>query len=258
MRCCGLDLPEDRFPTARWESSGHRKRSWRGLYDQWRTLPAYPLQVSATLANGYVSTIDGGLHLDGILSAACLSLFASRVEDCVAPSIIPLPLALSWVSPQGLPLWTATDLMPVDEVGKGVCYVHSRYPTHRADLASRQSAVMTAGRYKDARIPLQVTGAAAVEGFCIGDPAAVVKLLDRITHIGRKGAHGHGRVLRWEVEPCAVTEDDVMDLRPVPIEYLAETGEGVVASRLFPRRGWTPPYWYAPAHAPVRTSAWRT
>lgn len=257
MQCCGLDLPTERFPTACREGIGDRKRCWRGLYERWRKLPAGPLRVRGQLANGFVPSLDGALHLDGILSAACMSLYASVVGDRVDPYVVPLPLGLSWVSRTGMPLWTATDLVPTDEAARGVTYLHARYPVHRADIAVKQSVLTSAGRYKDARIPMLVIAAAEVVGVCFGDREWVSKLLDLVTHVGKKGSHGHGRVLSWSVGPAeGVVEADVLDRRPVPIEFLADRDETIEAARIAPRRGWSPPYWHAPSHSPVRLPRW--
>lgn len=257
MLCGGIELPIDRFPTACREAMGEQKRCWRGLWRRWSELPAEPMRITATLASGYVAPIDGQIHLDGVLSAACLTVFAS--EAYASPYVIPLPLALAWVAPSGEPLWLATDLSPVGPGAPpiGVSYIHARYPTHRADLADRQSANTSAGRYKDTRLPLPTAMTDEVEGYCIGNLLEVTKLLDRVTHIGRKSAHGHGRVFRWAVDPApGVTPAFILDRRPVPVEFLGAHSIKTDPSRINPRRGWTPPYWHAPLHGPVRVPQW--
>lgn len=258
MRVGGLSLPEARFPTAcrEREFGDGSRRCWRAAWRRWRQLPAEPLHVTACCASPYIAAIDGALHLDAILSAACLSLWASVVEESAEPYIIPLPLALAWVSPDGRPLWYATELRPIGAAATGAAYLHRRYPTDRADLAARQAAPTRAGRYKDVRLPLPVTTTEAVEGWCIGDCGEVARLLDGITHIGRKAAHGRGRVLRWQVEPAAeIAPADILDRRAVPVDSLAD-GDWIDPARYAPRLGWTPPYWHPASQAPVRTARW--
>ena len=63
----------------------------------------------------------------------------------------------------GRPLWLATNFRTA-ATPHGVAYIHSRYPTYRADLADRQSVLTSAGQYKDARIPLRVTTASIAHG----------------------------------------------------------------------------------------------
>ncbi|HZT90322.1 MAG TPA: hypothetical protein VFA12_20445 [Stellaceae bacterium] len=251
-----LDLPVERFPTAcREREYGDGKRCWRGLWRRWQHLPAEPLHIVGTLASGYIAPLDGALHLDGLLSAACLSLWASVVDDGIERYVIPLPLALAWASPAGDPLWLASDLRPIGAASRGSAYLHSRYPSERADLAVRQTAPTKAGRYKDVRMPLAVTVTAAVEGWCIGDRNAVTMLLDRVWHVGRKGAHGRGRVLSWQIEPAPeIDADYILDHRNVPVAYLAAKGLAVAPERLSPRLGWTPPYWHPASMAAVRTA----
>lgn len=206
---------------------------------------------------GYVAPIDGAIHLDGLLSAACLSLYASVIDGAIDRYVVPLPLVLAWVSPAGDPLWLATEMRPIGEWRAGAAYLHSRYPTDRAELAKRQAVLTAAGRYKDTRLPLAITLAERIEGWCIGDRAAVAGLLARVQNIGRKAAHGRGRVLAWSVQPAPdITEADILDRRNVPVEYLASRGISIDGRRLAPRLGWTPPYWHAASQAPVRTAAW--
>jgi CRISPR type IV-associated protein Csf3 len=256
MRCCGLTLDTARFPTAQREVKfGDSKRCWRGAHKRWKELEAKPLRIAATLANGYIPSLDGALHLDGILAYACFQLWASEIEARDNLYIIPLPLGLAWVAPDGLPLWLATDMIPVGQAVSGAIYIHARYPDHRAELAVKQSVLTTAGRYKDSRVPLSVVAADKVEGFCFGDPEALKTLLDRVSHIGRKGAHGHGRVLRWSIEDAPdLTPESVLERRTVPVAYFGDAG--VAGHRFAPRRGWSPPYWHTPSHAPVRLPQW--
>lgn len=255
----GMTLPTDRFPTAcrELEFGETKRRCWRALWQRWQNLTCEPLRVVAHLANGYIAPVDGGLHLDGILSAACFSLYPSVINPTADRYIIPLPLSLAWVSPIGDPLWLATELRPADEAKLGVAYLHARYPVDRADLAGRRAVLTSAGRYKDARLPLAVTVADRVEGWCIGDAGQVKRLLDRIDYIGRKSAHGFGRVIKWEIAAAPdVDPETILDRRAVPLDYLAEIGASVAATRLAPRLGWTPPYWHPASQGPVRTAAW--
>lgn len=258
MRCGGLDLPEARFPIAcrEREFGDTTRRCWKALWRRWRESPAKPLHIVGRLASGYVAGIDGALHLDSILSAACFDLYAS-VIDCRPddePYVLPLPLALAWVSPSDRPLWLATDLRPVGEAVSGPVYLHSHYPTDRADLASRQAVLTSAGRYKDSRLPLSLTMTEAVEGWCLGDHDAIRMLLDRVTHVGRKAARGHGRVLSWQAEAADFDAAAIMERRPAPIDYLID--QAIPAARISPRQGWTPPYWHPGCQGPTRIATW--
>lgn len=229
-------------------------RSYADLWDRWRPGPHVPLRVRGRMATGYLSGLDRALHLDGMLSGAVSGLQGPFV-DMAAKFVLPLPLALAWIDPSGRPLWAATELRPVGSVVEGDLYIHSRYPTDRAPLARRQAALTAAGQFKDVRIPLRVTAAAAIEGWCLGIAEEVAMLLDRVTHVGRKPAHGRGRVVRWTVTPApGIDLAWILERRTTPLAALGDAA--VPARRVAPRIGWTPPYWDATFHAACRRAAW--
>lgn len=247
-------LDTSSFPTALREHMGERKRTWRGLWGRWEGAPKTPLRVTAQLATGFVPGIDSALHLDGILSAACMTLFASDpASNNGGELIVPLPLQLVWVcQATRRPLWAATDMSPSIDAPNGVSYIHGRHPEDRSEFARPGATNTKAGRFKDTRIPMRVIAATEVVGWCVGIKDEVARLLDRIDNIGKKPSIGHGRVARWIVEDDpGISIDYIMERRPVPLSYLCTAGVSVSASRIA-RRGWTPPYWLAASHTDVR------
>jgi hypothetical protein len=242
------------FPAVSRRSYGE-SRSYQALWERWRAAPKAPLHIVGRLASGFVPGTDGTIHLDSILSAAVFG--CDDVGAKVDPSesfVLPLPMALHWTDDAGRPLWLATDFR-ADDPRDGTVYLHSRYPDHRADLADRQGVLTSAGRYKDTRLPLRVVTAAAIEAWCIGAADDIRALLETTTHVGRKSAHGHGRVVRWEVGPApGIDADWILDRRMTPVAALGTTA--VAADRIAPRIGWTPPYWDARHHAACRRPQW--
>lgn len=230
-------------------------RSYQALWSQWRSREMEPLHISGTLLAGFVGGVDDAIHLDGVLSAAVFGcqLVGAKVDPSES-FVLPLPVALHWVDGAGRPLWLATNFRTA-ATPHGVAYIHSRYPTYRADLADRQSVLTSAGQYKDARIPLRVTTASKIEAWCIGSADDIRELLGGVTHVGRKPAHGHGRVVRWLVQPApGIDAEWILQRRPVPIAALGKTA--IPADRVAPRTGWTPPYWDDRLHAACRRPAW--
>ena len=68
-------------------------------------------------------------------------------------------------------------------------------------------------------------------------------LLSVVSHLGKKGSMGYGRVARWTVEEGSHTMADVMARRAVPVAaFCGAQPTGPVALL----RGWTPPYWHSP------------
>lgn len=220
-------------------SRGKPSYTWAQRGADYASLEKSPVIVTAELATPIVMAENDGTHLDGILSAAALT-------DHPHPSawdgaaVVPLPLELAWVSPSGKPLWAATPLIPSGTAIAAREYWHKRYPTHRAEFGTRQNAVTSAGRYREYRVPINAISIDRLHALAIGHPGEMQRLLDTVSHIGKKGSIGYGRVARWTLTPAAHTIADILALRAVPAEF-ASTGRPVE-----PLRGWTPPYWYAP------------
>lgn len=225
-------------------NKGKRVETWEEVAARYAALQVQvqPLIITAELMTPVVHAEQAGTHLDSILSFAALTAhpMQSGLDD--APCVVPLPLQLAFVSATGLPLWACTPLMPREAVA-GREYWHKRYPTQRAEFGDRQSANTSAGRWREYRVPLATDAASSLHALCIGDQAEIERLLMVVSHIGKKGSQGFGRVGRWTVTPAGHTLEDVLALRAVPVEFFAGRHPcGVLA----PAKAWTPPYWYAP------------
>jgi hypothetical protein len=219
---------------------GERSLTWAERCAAYAALAKAPVIITARLVTPVLHAEAQITHLDGILSAAAITDHpAPSAWDLVA--IVPLPLELAWVSPQGLPLWACTPLMPVDAGLVSREYWHKRYPSHRAELGDKQSANTSAGRWREYRVPVAAHAVDRLHALAIGNADELRRLLDGVTHIGKKGSMGYGRVACWSITTATHTLADVLALRPVPVSA------GLVdAAHVDPQRGWTPPYWYAP------------
>lgn len=223
-------------------NKGRKSRNWEQRRDDYAALPKVPLIITAELVTPILHAERELTHLDSILSFAALTNHpvASGYDQA---AVIPMPLDLVWVSPQGLPLWACTPLMPV---GDGLAtreYWHKRYPSHRADFGDKLNAVTSAGRWKEYRVPVHAQQIDRLHALAIGHAEEIEALLAVVTHIGKKGSMGYGRVARWSVTQAAHTLSDALALRPVPVAYYE--GRNPVGS-LALNRGWTAPYWYSP------------
>jgi hypothetical protein len=233
-----------------------RGRSYQALWSRWSVGENRPLRICAAIATPIIAGVDEALHFDSILASAVFGCdqVAPRVDHC-DNVVIPLPIKLTWTDAAGRPLWLTTDLRPVGRAGVGVKYLHSRYPTDVAHLADRPAVLTSAGSYKDVRIPLSLQVTGEVEAWCIGQPAELRLLLNLITHIGKKGAHGNGRVLKWTIsEASGIDRDWILDRRMTPLAALGSTA--VPADRIVPLTGWTSPTWDARHHTMCRRPAW--
>lgn len=223
----------------------HRDRAarrWDGTRDRCAAGPQVPLRITADLVTPVLPAETGLLHLDSVLSWAALT--AHPVESHTGPAaVVPLPLGLAWVSASGLPLWACTPLRVAGPATPAQEYFHKRYPGHRAEFGDRMNAVTTAGRWKEYRVPVHGLAASQLQADCIGDPDALRRLLDLVTHIGRKGSMGYGRVGRWTITEGSATVEQILAARAVPVAYFAGREPAGVLSL---NRAWTAPYWYAP------------
>jgi hypothetical protein len=226
------------------------------LADRYATAPKEPLKVAATLLTPYVPTeADGALHLDSILSWAVVSSYPAPLTFGDGGAVVPIPLEILWLSPEGLPLWAASDLRPQGEAVRAREYWCKRYPADRAEFSSKINANTSAGRYKECRMPMATIRVPSLRGLCIGNRQEIERLLLGVTHVGKRPGMGFGRVARWSVEPLAeelsVVRRAIVQARPVPVEYFSHSGTVASSSRIkFYGQGWTPPYWYVPWHRP--------
>lgn len=236
------------LPTVTPYNKGKRALTWEERRDACMALPKRGLIVSAEMVTPIVHAEDHLTHLDAILSAAALTSHpvASGFKGQVCS--LPLPLELAWVSPAGQPLWACSPLVPLDAPVASREYWHKRYPSHRAEFGDKLSADTSAGRNREYRVPLHAESVTTLHAVCIGHAEEVQQLLEVVTHIGKKGSMGYGRVARWSVVESDHTLEDVLALRSVPIE--ASPSDTATAPR-----GWTPPYWYAPWWLPCRVPA---
>ncbi len=245
--------------------------TYHDVLRRYLALPMEPLLVSATLTSPMIVNVDGGVHLDALLTWAVTEDFPCPTihDDHSATAVVPLPVRLLWVDARGLPLWAASDLVPIGQWESETVYFHKRYPSDRVEWCRSPNALTTAGRWKEARLPFprRVPHAdAELCGMVLGNRAEIERLLTGyVTHVGRKVAAGNGRVAQWSVAPLAVDGETalgrILDGRCTPVDYYVERGTAQSQGadferRLLPSRCWTPPYWYAPyastVVAPVR------
>lgn len=230
------------LPTVAIWNKGRRSYTWEQRRNDYAQMPKSPIIVTAELVTPVLHAERDLTHLDSILGVAALTdhPVASSYEGA---AVIPLPLELAWASPNGLPLWACSPLMPA---GNGLStreYWHKRYPGHRAEFGDRLNAITTAGRWKEYRVPVHAQSIDRLHAIAIGNPDEVERLLSVVTHIGKKGGIGYGRVARWSVTAADHCVEDVLALRPVPVDYY---GNAIPDRVVQLGRAWTAPYWYAP------------
>ena len=219
------------------------------LHKRYQSMPMTPLSITAEIATGYIpANVDGSCNFDGILAWAVLTMLPGPVlypnREAV---VVPVPLKQLWISSDGKPLWAATPLRPVSGFALGREYWHKRYPVERAEFSRKINANTSAGRYKEIRTPVITRNCEKITCIALGNKPEIERLLTCVSHIGKKGNSGHGRIIRWQVEELGMKPEDaeraILNMRPVP--KASPLGKGLSSSRTT-LCGWTPPYWYAP------------
>jgi len=174
------------------------------------------------------------LMLDGILCAACSRHHVhgeppGRDEE---PADIPLPLARWEID--GAWGWRASALFPDGETEESLQFWRKRFRQNRVEI-STGSPNLTNGVYRDWNMPLPLLLCRSMTAYALGDRRNVRRELIRsIRWLGKKRAHGKGRITCIEVEAIETDYSMVKDgavTRWVP----DRSGARLVRPR--------PPYW---------------
>lgn len=174
------------------------------------------------------------LMLDGILAAACSRHHVhgeppAREEE---PFDIPLPLA-RWQRGDAWG-WRASALLPDGETAETLVHWRKRLRQDRIELTSG-SPNLTNGVYRDWNMPLPLLLCRRMVAFAVGDRRGVRRELVRnVKWLGKKRAHGRGRVVSIDVDRI---EDDYSIERDHQLMRWMPCEDGTRLVR--PR----PPYW---------------
>lgn len=196
-------------------------------------------------------------QLDSLLIEAAhhrLRLGRDRIPSRRRPApdpldVPPVPLARREIG--GWPVFCCSSPIAATSPA-GVSHFGKRIESSRAGLLSpgERKVLTTSNTWtKSYRLPLRVLTPDRVTWFVVGDAAPLRDLLRDVPNVGRKVAHGWGRVKRWLVEDAALDWSWYADdgqgrsvlMRPLPL--CPELPEGL--------DGWRsgygavcPPYWH--------------
>jgi CRISPR type IV-associated protein Csf3 len=168
----------------------------------------HPMRITAHLRTGVMA--DAYLPLDGIL-------YANHIRRAFGPEEVTLPgdMAQWGGGHTGLPLQRKMEhgiwFYACSFADWGEAWIDDRgFWTKRfdqqyadiIDFEKRRGVVTTAeGKYKGYQMPIFTRHALHVHWYAVGNLERVADLLCDVTHIGKKGAQGYGRVNGWAVEP---------------------------------------------------------
>lgn len=184
-----------------------------------------PIGVTARLL-GQVSMPDRPLALDALLA------YAVVLRDHITPAATPeqvVPIEIPVEREPGGRFHLASHAVFTAEQRE------TRYQVKRSVIGEAQAMApslrrmqISAVHSKGYRIPFEAMHVRGDElrWWAIGDAAAVLALLDLVTHLGKKRASGLGRVREWLVEPCEpwgtgfpVVDPAGRPLRPLPLDW---------------------------------------
>ena len=164
---------------------------------------------------------------------------------------LPAPLRCLWRDERGYPLWAATPFMPVGDYERDVVYQHKRVQSGRWTAARGKNGYgvpTVSGRWMERRAPLPTIVCAEFVATCIGNAIEIGRLLEQLTHVGKRRAIGFGEIDHWLIEPLGhdfLLVDEIARLtRSLP----AAAFEALLPRCYEPLEapvpvGWTPPQW---------------
>lgn len=173
-------------------------------------------------------------HLDALMAWAiapyhCQQRHITRDD---LPEHVPLPLYRhdcgngNWV-------WCASALFPDGQVEETLRFWRKRFRQNRIEL-TRGSPNLTNGIYRDWNMPMPLLLTHRMIAYARGDRREVLKALRRVQYLGKKRAHGLGKVVSVEVE--RIDEDRSITWQGAAMRWLPDdTGTRMVRLR--------PPYW---------------
>jgi hypothetical protein len=131
-------------------------------------------------------------------------------------------------------IWNASALFPDGPSGEGLWFWRKRMRQSRIHLTTG-SPNTTNGTYRDWQTPLPLTLCLRMVAYASGNGCDVRRLLREVRYIGKKAAHGHGKVIKTEVEHCE--KDNSLTMDGLATRWLPQAG----GPRLVRPR---PPYWH--------------
>jgi len=190
------------------------------------------------------------INLDNLLAFCAVDLATEGVGLESARDVwrLPVPLQRLWVSPDGLPMWAASVLHPLEHVVMDADFLHKRqqpgYWTR--GRGGRWAPGATDGRFRERQIvnPVQA-GCYLWRATGVGDIEDIKHLLAGLHGLGKRRNVGYGEILRVTVEPVgafSLVEHGRL-VRPLPVEAAHLLGEATPLEPPDQSVGWTPPYW---------------
>ncbi len=131
-------------------------------------------------------------------------------------------------------IWRASALFPTGPQSEGLWHWRKRLRQSRIDVTTGSPNLQN-GQYRDWQTPLPLLLCTQMVAYANGNGKEMRRILREVRYVGKKSAHGHGKVLSVDVDQIEQDHSLVMDghaMRWLP------SSEGTRLVR--PR----PPYWH--------------
>ena len=186
------------------------------------------------------------LHLDSILSYLCLrdaleDLFYSMpTEETIDISLLDLPLKKTIdVYHSSVGIYSDNSKLYRDTIYKRF----TDKETYKLTRRQQKGRIKTnQGHFKDFMINLPILITDTVTFYCNGDKQELLRLLNHLTNIGKKGSIGGGRINKVIIDE---TKEDYSFfkegkiMRPIPSTMDVPVFPGMI----FQQQPYKPPYW---------------
>jgi len=140
------------------------------------------------------------IHIDALLAWALAPRQNIRHTDrSTIPDLVRLPVKRSMIN--GSHVWHASALFPEGEMAEGIWHWRKRFRQGRAELTTG-SPNLTNGQYRDWQMPVPLLLCHSLVGYANGHRRDLRNLLGEVRYLGKKRAHGHGRVIGLDIEQC--------------------------------------------------------
>jgi hypothetical protein len=216
---------------------------------RYEDIASTPLRVTAHLAHGVPVIAYDPPSLDGLLSWAVVheATGGRMLPELVGGAAYRLPVPLqpiAWVD--GLPVWAATPLLADGESAEDSVVECKRTQTGRwtRGKGGKFSIDPASGRWRARMIPRPALIADRLASRCVGDGDEIARLLQKVTHIGKRRSSGGGLIERWTVEtgqPWKWIENGRLT-RSAPAELGPRLGLEIGDAPSLV--AWTSPYWH--------------
>lgn len=186
------------------------------------------------------------LHFDSIISYLCLRdalddlFYCMPTEETIDTGLLDLPLKRTQdVYHSSIGVYNDNSKLYRDTIYKRF----TDKETYKLTKKQQKGRIKTnQGHFKDFMINLPILITDTITFYCNGDKNELKRLLNHLTHVGKKGSIGGGRINKVIIKET--TEDysffkDNKIMRPIPVSMKLPVFEGMIMQR----QPYKPAYW---------------